>query len=176
MTSKQTIVDEIIADIEKGMISRGDIVSKYCKKFQKSDRTIDTYWKIAQEQHSNKQQGIKRELAELDKEAAIEARKRAIMTSEERKEFLSKVIKAEIKTIRKKMWLDIETGKWKALPIEEDPSIFDRIRAMSELNKMDGEYAPIKVANTNKDGLDVIQANKIYIVPPGEEFEIKEVE
>ena len=146
--NKQAIIDSIIAEIEKGT-DRGKVVAKYCKKFQKSARTIDTYWKVANEQHLVKQQAIKEKLTAIDTAAAIEARKKAIMSADERKELLTKLITGEIKAKRP----FVIGGKIMEYP--EEPTHRDRISAIAELNKMDGSYTPIKVANTDKNGEDV---------------------
>jgi len=135
--SKQIIVDAIVKEIEQGT-DRGKVIAKYCKKLQKSARTIDTYWKDAQEQHAVKQEAIRKELAEIDKQAAIEARKKAIMAADERKELLTKLINGEIKAKRP----FVIGGKIMEYP--EEPTHRDRISAIAELNKMDGSYAPTK--------------------------------
>lgn len=148
--SKQVIIDAIIKEIETGT-ERGKVVAKFCKKFQKSTRTIDTYWKIANVQHTAKQQAIKKELDEVDKQAAIEARKKAIMTANERKELLTKLINGEIKAKRP----FVIGGKIMEYP--EEPTHRDRISAIAELNKMDGDYAPTKSDVTVNGFLDFLK-------------------
>ena len=107
----------------------------------KWDLTRPTFirrWNIAKEQHTEKQQEIKARVAELDTAAAIEARKKAIMTADERKEYLTKLINGEIKAKRP----FVIGGKIMEYP--EEPTHSDRIKAIAELNKMDGDYAPVK--------------------------------
>lgn len=146
--NKQIIIDAIIKEIETGT-ERGKVVAKFCKKFQKSTRTIDTYWKIANVQHTAKQQAIKKELDEVDKQAAIEARKKAIMTANERKELLTKIANGQMKV--KKPF--VISGK--IMEYLSEPDAADRMKAISELNKMDGDYAPTKIAQTDTEGNDI---------------------
>jgi len=146
--NKQAIIDVIIKGIEQGKATE-KICAAVCSKFQFSERTFYNHLKKAQEQHLVKQQAIKEKLTAIDTAAAIEARKKAIMTADERKELLTKLITGEIKAKRP----FVIGGKIMEYP--EEPTHRDRISAIAELNKMDGSYTPIKVANTNVDGQDV---------------------
>lgn len=150
--SKQVIIDAIIKEIETGT-ERGKVVAKFCKKFQKSTRTIDTYWKTANEQHIVKQQEIKKELDEVDKQMAIESRKKAILSADERKEYLTKIITA--KTDLKKIG-NMHASIWeKEDGTKEIIDVQDKLKALAELNKMDGDYAPTKIAQTDTEGNDI---------------------
>ena len=139
--NKQTIIDDIIKMIEQGT-ERGAVITKYCKKLQKSARTVDGYWKTANEQHVIRQQAIKNELAAIDTQSAIEARKKAIMSADDRKELLTSIANGTLK-IKKPF---VIAGKIMEYPAEPDHT--DRKNAIAELNKMDGAYAPAKVQNT----------------------------
>lgn len=121
---KQIIIDSIIKGIELGK-DRGKLLSTFVKKWQISQRTFDRHWKTANQQHVAKQAVIKKELAALDTQAALDARKKAIMSAEERKEWLTSVINGTLKVNRK-------------------PAPFaERRNALAELNKMDGDYADV---------------------------------
>jgi hypothetical protein len=152
--AKQIIIDAIVKEIEQGT-ERNKVIAKYCKKFQKSTRTIDTYWKSAQEQYLIKQQAIKKELAEVDKEAAIEARKKAIMTADERKEYLTQIIKGEIQVPYTEVKYNPALKSFETIEFVELAGHIARINAIAELNKMEGDYAPAKIAQTDKNGNDV---------------------
>lgn len=145
---KQYIIDFIISCIEKGE-QRGNILVKAGKKWGTSKSAFDRMLKIAKEQHTERQQAIKSKLAIVDEQSAIEARKKAIMTADERKELLTKIANGEIR-IKKPF---VIAGKIMEYPAEPDHA--DRMKAMAELSKMSGDYAPSKVANTDKDGNDV---------------------
>lgn len=145
---KQIIIDAIIKGIEQGK-GRGHLLGIIGDKWGISRTTFDRHWKTAQEQHIDRQQALKERLTKVDEQAAIEARKKAIMTADERKELLTKLITGEIKAKRP----FVIGGKIMEYP--EEPTHRDRISAIAELNKMDGSYTPIKVANTDKNGEDV---------------------
>lgn len=150
--TKQVIVDAIIKEIEKGS-TRGAVVSKFCKKFQKSDRTIDTYWKIANEQYSIRQQKAKEAADKVYIQSSADAAKEAVMSSIERKEVLSKIARGNF-PLKKPMVIN---GKLRLVPVVPDWT--ERRNAIAELNKMEGDYAPTKIASTDKEGNDVKPLN-----------------
>lgn len=152
--SKQIIIDAIIREIEQGA-TRSKVIAKYCKKFQRSARTIDTYWKSANEQHIAKQRVIKEELVKIDKTAAIESRKKEIMTTEERKKYLTDLILGKVTIPYKEVKWNPKTKKFTTIKFVELASHTARISAISELNKMEGDYAPTKVAQTDSKGDDL---------------------
>jgi hypothetical protein len=148
-SNKQVIVDYIIKDIEKGT-DRGKVIAKYCKKFQKSDRTIDSYWKIANQQYKERQDKAKAAADEAYIKASADAAVVAVMSSQERKEILSKIARGERTEFAPN---PKEAGTFIEVPVAIET--LEVIKAISELNKMEGDYAPTKVANTNKDGDDI---------------------
>jgi len=161
--SNKIIIDAIKSEIEK-CTERSKVVAKFCKKFQKSARTVDTYWKIAQEQHTAKQQAIKEKLAAIDTQAAIDARKKAIMTADERKELLTSIANGTLK-IKKPFVIG---GKIMEYPAEPDHT--DRKNAIAELNKMGGDYSPTKIEATGANGQPLIPTTlTVEIVPPKQE-------
>lgn len=137
--SQQIIIDAISKGIEQGL-DRGKLLATVGKKWQISNRTFDRHWKKANEQHLVKQTAIKSKLAIIDEQAAIEARKKAIMSADDRKEYLTKLISGEIKAKRP----FVIGGKIMEYP--EEPTHSDRLKALAELNKMEGDYAPTKVS------------------------------
>ena len=141
--SNQIQIDAIIKGIEQGR-DRGNLLATIGKKWQLSQRTFDRLWKTANEQHTVRQQGIKKEIAAIDIQSAIDSRKMAIMTANERKEWLTKLINGEMKAKRP----FVIGGKIMEYPSEPDHA--DRLKAIAELNKMDGDYAPAKVDLTGK--------------------------
>lgn len=68
-----------------------------------------------------------------------------IMDSVERMEWLSKLADGSIKAVR-----PIVVGG-ELVEYSEEPSHSDRIKAIAELNKMDGSYAPTKTESTVTD-------------------------
>jgi len=150
--NKQVIVDEIAKLVELGK-SYTQVMAVNGRKWQMPERTFNRYWKTANQQHTVKQQAIKEKLTAIDTAAAIEARKKAIMTADERKELLTKLITGEIKAKRP----FVIGGKIMEYP--EEPTHRDRISAIAELNKMDGSYAPLP-----KQQVDVKHNGDINII------------
>lgn len=164
--SKQIIIDAIIKEIENGT-GRGEVVAKYCKKFQKSARTIDTYWKTA-----NEQQKERLEKARKAADAAyIENNVNAVKTVLKSKIEKQAELQNEINLIDKQINGEVEftfvvgnkvnkshNGDVFMLPVQIQNELRARkLQYYAELNKMNGDYAPTKVANTDKDGNDVKQ-------------------
>ena len=154
--SKQIIIDFIIDGLKNGK-DRGKLLAIIGKKWQISQRTFDRHWKTANEQHAIKQQVIKKELDILDMSAAIEARKKAIMSADDRKEYLTKIILGEIEVPYSEAKWDKSTDKFVKIPFVELAGHAARINAIAELNKMEGEYAPNKLEITGKDGVQLFK-------------------
>lgn len=152
--SKQVVIDFIISCLEKGE-ERGAILVKAGKKWGTSKSAFDRMLKIAKDQHTVKQEAIKRELAEVDKLAAIKARKKAIMTAEERKEYLTKIVKGEVKVPYTEVKWNPEKKKFETKRFVELAGHTARISAIGELNKMEGDYAATKIAATKANGDDL---------------------
>lgn len=135
-SSNQVIIDFIVLCLEKGE-QRNSILAKVGKKWQTSARTFDRLLKTASEQHKATQDSIKKAKAAIDIQNGIIQRKGQIADVNERKAILSKIIRGQLK-INKKV-----------------SDFSERRYAIAELNKMEGDYAPDKVANVTADGQDV---------------------
>lgn len=123
---KQVQIDFIVSELKLGN-SRAKILAKVGKKWQTATRTFDAYFKKAKVAHQQQQDIIKSKVLEVEIEGAVEARKLEIMDSNQRKQLLS----------------DIARGGKKTFDA-------DRIRAIAELNKMEGDYATTKTETTIK--------------------------
>jgi hypothetical protein len=149
-SNKQIIIDAIIKEIENGK-ERGKVLATLGKKWQLSQRTFDRYWKTAGEQHTVKQQAIKNAIANDTTIKELEAKKQAIMTAIERKEKLTKIANGEQTPVQQML------GNGKISKGFILPTLADQMKAIAELNKMEGDYAPTKTAQTNVNGEDVQQ-------------------
>ena len=154
--SKQIIIDAIIKEIEQGK-TKSKILAKFGGKWRIAPRTYDRYWKNAQEQHNIKQEAIKKELEKVDKDAAIEARKKAIMPPNQRKEYLTKIILGEIEVPYSEVKYNAGIKCFETFEFIELASHTARINAIAELNKMEGDYAPTKVDNTHTGSVQIIK-------------------
>jgi hypothetical protein len=146
--SSRHIIDEIIKHIEKGE-KRGKVLGIIGKKWEISRTSFDRIWKIANIEASERQRKGKEAADKAYINAKADAAKKAVMSKQERLEYLTNIIKGEIKTPK----LFFTDGLITKYLVEAD--CIERIKAISELNKMEGDYAPAKVAQTDKDGNDV---------------------
>lgn len=146
--NKQVIIDYIVSCLEKGE-QRGDILVKAGKKWGISKSAFDRWLKIAKDQHKGTQEAIKKAKATIDIENGIKERYRQIADVGERKEILTKIVRGQI-PLTKPMIV-----KGRIRHIKTVPDWADRRAAIAELNKMDGSYAPDKIANTDTEGNDV---------------------
>ena len=140
----QIITDYIVGCLKKGM-STGKIVAEVGRKWHKSERSAARLLKVAKEQHTAEQSVIKKAVAEVDKQAAIEARKKAIMTADERKEILTKIVNGHIDIENKEPRWDPKQQKFVSLAIISKSTIREMTQAIAELNKMEGDYATTKL-------------------------------
>lgn len=160
----QIIIDDIIKDIEKGA-KRNDIVTKYCKKIQKSARTIDTYWKIAKEQIENRQEMANKALNKVYVKKKISAVKNGLKSKFDRElelqveiDMIDKQLKGEVEftfMVGNKVNKSHNGGTF-MVPIQilNDLRV-KKLQYYSELNKMEGDYAPLKTEK-NIEGLNVV--------------------
>lgn len=101
-------------------VKGSQLAKKYAKEIQQERERLRKVVEVAQ-----------------DKKVAEIAQK-DIMSKVERLEYLTKIAKGEVK-IKKPF---VIAGKIMEYPSEPDHS--DRMKAISELNKMEGDYSPIK--------------------------------
>ena len=80
------------------------------------------------------------------------------MTAMERKEYLTKLVKGEILIPDVELKYDSLNGYWAEKEVMKSANHQVRINAIAELNKMDGDYAPTQVAETDSKGKDIVRA------------------
>jgi hypothetical protein len=150
--NKAVIIDAIVKQIEKGK-GFGTVLKLIGTKWNLSRTTYSRYWKSANEQHTVAQQILKEAKAALDLQNALNERQSQIADVMERKEILTKIARGQI-PLRKAMVVD---GTIEYIDII--PDWMDRKAAIAELNKMEGDYAPTKVAQTDSKGNDVAKSD-----------------
>ena len=137
--SKQKAISEIVKGLRKGY-SRDVIFATIRKNSQIGVRTLDTYLPEAQELHFKEQQEIERLAREQLLQTKKEELKSEILSIQQRKEFLTKLITAKTKVT--------QFGKATIETLENDDGRLEvvtndiKIKALQELNKMDGAYTP----------------------------------
>ena len=130
--NKQTYIDFIIDELNKGNVKYNDVCVVFCGKFGLTENTFIKYWKQANEVHKEQREAIN----EAKLSTTIEAEKEAVKTL-----VLDKVARMKI-------------AEQIALGIEEQlegeiikPSFSDRLKALDYLAKIDGDYASTKIEN-----------------------------
>ena len=141
----ETTQIEFIKDCLRKGEQRKTILAKFVNKWQQAGtRTFDRRLKQAQKDVTGEQQRIQSK-AEVQVAKEVEARKTAIMTAIERQELLSELARAKTKALK--------MGTVHVMAAEElvdGVKVYNiipndlKIKAIAELNKMDGSYSPDK--------------------------------
>ncbi len=145
--SKQKGVELALRRLEKGYPVE-DIVSEIVINCHVVDRTANRYIAEAREKIAEKRKVIDKELLALEVEAEKIAREKAIMSIQDRKEYLTRIANAntDMKTMNGQSVSLIEWDDGR----KEVITISDKHKAIQELNKMDGGYAPKKVQHSGE--------------------------
>lgn len=166
--NKQVLIDFIISCLEKGD-KRSTILAKVGEEWQEkvSERTFDRALKTANEQQKERQEKASKAADEVYIETKVNAVKTVLKSKLEKQIELQN----EINLIDKQINGEVEftfvvgnkvnkshNGDVFMLPVQIQNELRARkLQYYAELNKMNGDYAPTKVANTDKDGNDVKQ-------------------
>lgn len=135
--SKPKGIELIIVELEKGT-TKVSIMANFSEKWQTPQDTFNKWYIIAINLYKNNQESINKQLACIELEQKKESLKKAILSRDERMEILTSIAKGEI-PLTKPMVCD---GVIQEVLVV--PNWMDRKNAISELNKMDGSYAPTK--------------------------------
>ena len=149
MSKQETYISFIIEQLQSGNIDAAKVSSLFCSKFHKTERTFFTYWNIANERHIEAQNKLQKEKESIYIESEKKAFKTALKTKTERM--------AELQAMLEPDYLTSEiVGISNGVPVWADRPLtpMERKHIHSELSKMDGSYAPTKVATTDTDGKD----------------------
>jgi hypothetical protein len=158
---KEVIISFIVSELGKATPT-SKIMELCGTKWDLSRSAFFRTLKKAQEQHIQSQQAIKDAVKDIEVAGAVEAAKRAVMTAVERKELLTKIALGEVKIPTNKYQYDSKIGAWMDIDVLELPDHQARIKAIAELNKMEGDYSPIKT--------DVSLSQKPTVITPGDEI------
>lgn len=146
-------VDFIVEQMQNGNVDRADILAIFGKKWHKSERTFDRYFKAAKELHqkwNEERNDIKnKKLLKKEKEL-IEM---GLLTQNERFKIADDIAKG---TERK-----IKVGAKEEILI---PSAAEQLKALDYLAKVHGDYAAQKTELTGANGKDLIPDRPIIVV------------
>ncbi len=120
--------------LRSGLVDRKSVSSKFVKKWQVSERTFDRYWKIANIQYVEEAKEAEARQKAIDYQNEEEAARRDIITKFEMQEIATKIARS-----------DQEETK-------------DRLKALEFLARVEGLFAPTKIASTDTDGNSIIPA------------------
>lgn len=140
MKPAETAQVEFIKDLLRKGGKRVEILAKFVKQWHKlSVRTFDRRLKQAEQQLHQEQQRIRQQSEALVTQA-INQRADKILSSIDRQVLLTKIALGELEVTSKEPRYDPMQRKFVMVPVVQPPSIGDRLRAMAELNKMNGDY------------------------------------
>lgn len=150
---------EFIKSLLRKGWERAKILQQFTKTYKTGVKTFDNRLKIARE-------AIKAEVKAINKKSsrivAKESKAQALQTLSvaERIDILTKIAKGEIKIRNDKYFYDSKFGTVVSQQVDELPDHVARIKAVAEINKMAGDYAPTKT--------DVTVNELPKIIMPGE--------
>lgn len=143
--NKETVVTEMLAELAKG-ISFNACQDLMDLTWSLPPSTFKRYWKEANSRYQRVDLEAQREIAHVIVEGIKQQTKSRILDKYERMEILSQIARGEI-LVPKPMVCD---GVIEHPTVEPDWQ--SRKAAIAELNKMDGEYAPVRkeIASTGE--------------------------
>ena len=133
---KEQTVNEMLLEIEMG-ISYSECLRINDGLWGLPSSTFDRYWAEASKRFKARLDAIEEATTKVAVSMEIKALKKAILSKHERQELLSKLATGEIRS-----WREVvtESGVIKL----EYYSASEAKQNIAELNKMDGDYAPVK--------------------------------
>jgi len=137
MTKEQIYIDFIVDEIKKGNIEPKNIISLFCTKFHKTERTFWNYWEKANEVYLEAQNSINELKAKEYTEKELERQKSALIDREKAIEMQENVLKIMYNKIMKA----------KDNPSPMDINAFNN--TMERYSKITGVDAPKKIEHTN---------------------------
>jgi hypothetical protein len=135
--NKEFAVNEILSELDWG-VKYTEALTKYVELWQISTRTFDRYWQEANKRFNGAAEEVKNAKTAFIIKEEKKAIKKAILNKHERMEILTLIAKGEIPLTKHIVCDGVIQER------EVVPNWMDRKAAIAELNKMDGEYAPIR--------------------------------
>lgn len=125
--------------------NRETIIAKYGKKWRIASRTIDRYIKEARQKAQELQQAASKAADEVFIKTKAEGAESAIMSRMERLITLTRIATGELKNEIKKPAWNNQAKKFEIITVNEKPGDNAIIKAIAEMNKMEGDYSPDKI-------------------------------
>lgn len=149
MSKQETYISFIIDQLQSGNVSYKDVMSLFVSKWQLSERQFVRYWNIANKRHIEAQNKLQKEKDDIYIEAEKEALKNGLKSKLQRQLELQAMLEPDYMTSE-------IVGIANGVPVWADRPLtpMEKKHIHAELSKMDGSYAPAKVAQTDTEGND----------------------
>ena len=134
---KEQTVNEMLLEIEMG-ISYTECLRINDGLWGLPSSTFDRYWAEASKRFKARLDAIEEATTKIAVSMEIKALKKAILGKHERQEILTQIAKGEIPLVKHIVCDGV------IQEVDVVPAWADRRAAIAELNKMEGDYAPIK--------------------------------
>ena len=134
---KEQTVNEMLLEIEMG-ISYSECLRINDGLWGLPSSTFDRYWAEASKRFKARLDAIEEATTKAAVSMEIKALKKAILSKHERQEILTQIAKGEIPLVKHIVCDGV------IQEVDVVPAWADRRAAIAELNKMDGDYAPVK--------------------------------
>ena len=134
---KEQTVNEMLLEIEMG-ISYSECLRINDGLWGLPSSTFDRYWAEASKRFKARLDAIEEATTKAAVSMEIKALKKAILSKHERQEILTQIAKGEIPLVKHIVCDGV------IQEVDVVPAWADRRAAIAELNKMEGDYAPIK--------------------------------
>lgn len=135
--NKEVIVNELLSEMDFGSTFT-ECKALNATKWHLAERTFVRYWKEASESYLAANERDKKAISEVRVEAIKNRAENAVMSKERRMELLTEIAEGKL-TYEKEV-----PSKFGPQTIIARPDFAERRAAVAELNKMDGEYAPVR--------------------------------
>ena len=134
---KEQTVNEMLLEIEMG-VSYSECLRVNDGLWGLPSSTFDRYWAEASKRFKARLDAIEEATTKAAVSMEIKALKKAILSKHERQEILTQIAKGEIPLIKHIVCDGV------IQEVDVVPAWADRRAAIAELNKMEGDYAPVK--------------------------------
>ena len=134
---KEQTVNEMLLEIEMG-ISYTECLRINDGLWGLPSSTFDRYWAEASKRFKARLDAIEEATTKAAVSMEVKALKKAILSKHERQEILTQIAKGEIPLVKHIVCDGV------IQEVDVVPAWADRRAAIAELNKMDGDYAPVK--------------------------------
>lgn len=149
-------INAIAKELANGK-ERGNLLITFGKKWGISKTTFDRYLKDAKIQAQELQSKASKAADKVYIEQAAEAAKKAVMSRRKRLELLSNIASGDfVNEIKKPAW-NHGSKKFEIITVRERPDHNGIIKAIAEINKMEGDYAAEKSEVTVNGFLDFLK-------------------